>query len=271
MNDEILFETPENIELSYKPAGLGTRFLAWFVDMIILTGGGIFLFFLLACSGVLTDSVLNDAFGGLKDEVDEINEHQVVFIMLGIWLLLWGLGSFVYFGCSELLMRGQTIGKRMLQIRVVAGSGFSLDAAGVLVRNVFRVIDHLPVLWVVPLLSAQSKRFGDMVGGTLVIQDEHYQSIEIREVLAAAKPVEATFRFDSTMLQKLRPQDLEAIEKLLERWNQIPEQLRHQLIQQIIPPLVKRMNVEAPPASQEREFLTDLLAAEYRRQNRKLG
>ena len=33
--ERIEFETPENVVVSYVPAGLGTRFIAWIVDMIL--------------------------------------------------------------------------------------------------------------------------------------------------------------------------------------------------------------------------------------------
>ena len=36
MPPALKFETPENVQVQYQPAGLGTRFVAWFVDQFIL-------------------------------------------------------------------------------------------------------------------------------------------------------------------------------------------------------------------------------------------
>ena len=36
MSVPLKYETPENVQIEYRPAGLGTRFIAWFVDQIIL-------------------------------------------------------------------------------------------------------------------------------------------------------------------------------------------------------------------------------------------
>ena len=36
MADDIQFETPENVKLSYRLAGPGTRFVAWMMDIILL-------------------------------------------------------------------------------------------------------------------------------------------------------------------------------------------------------------------------------------------
>ena len=66
---------------------------------------------------------------GLEVEDAGVEEPtQLPLYFLGIWILVWGLGSFFYYGFSELLLRGQTIGKRSQQIRVVRDGGFSLDA-----------------------------------------------------------------------------------------------------------------------------------------------
>ena len=62
MSVGIQFETPENIRVAYEPAGLGTRFVAWFVDNIIIYAAGIVIFFILICSGAITDTVIRDVF-----------------------------------------------------------------------------------------------------------------------------------------------------------------------------------------------------------------
>ena len=129
-----------------------------------------------------------------------------VMYFVGIAVLVWGLGSFVYFTACELFWRGQTIGKRMSNLRVVKQDGFALDAVSVLVRNVFRTVDHLPPLWLVPLVSKQSQRFGDMVSGTVVISDTLQTLAGVRESLSARNAVEAQFRFDAGVLKKLRPE-----------------------------------------------------------------
>ena len=108
----------------------------------------------------------------------------VLLYVAGLMMLIWGLGSFAYFGGCELLLRGQTLGKRLSQIRVVKVDGFQLDAASILVRNIFRVVDHLPPMWILPFLSRLGQRAGDMVAGTLVVHDAPTELSPIRTVLA---------------------------------------------------------------------------------------
>lgn len=148
--------------------------------------------------------------------------------------------------------------------------GFSLDAVSILVRNIFRVVDHLPLLWIVPLLSAKSQRLGDMVAGTIVIQQEVPKLTGVRARLSGRAAADATFRFDAGQLKKLRPQDVDAVERLLERWRELPAQRRASLVEQIATGLVLRLEVNAPAEGERAQFLEDLLAAEYRRQARQL-
>jgi len=106
------------------------------------------------------------------------------------------IGSLLYFTTTELLVRGQTIGKRACGLRVVKADGFALEAGSVLVRNVFRVIDQIPAFWIVPLaLHSQASAFGDMVAGTLVVAETQDGIGELRARLmardASGEPVPA--------------------------------------------------------------------------------
>jgi len=273
MSTKIEFETPENIQVAYQPAGLGTRFVAWFVDNILMTLAIVVIFFVLICSGAITDSVLRDFVDPARDSAKRSPGEmpEVTTYLLGLFLLVWGLGSFFYYGCSELLMRGQTIGKRTSGIRVARLDGFALEASGIFVRNIFRVIDHLPPLWIVPLVSARSQRLGDMVAGTVVIFDKPEPISDLRQVLSQRPATEAAFVFDNAALKRARPQDFEALEKILERWSALTENQKQTFLEQLVPPLAARLKTELPPADRRLEYLTDLLAAEYRRQHRSLG
>lgn len=276
MSAQIEFETPENIQVGYQPAGLGTRFVAWFVDNIIMVFAGVVIFIVLACSGVVTDDVLKQVAEPAqsadgKDNASAERTHEALVYLMGVFAMVWGLGGFVYFGASELALRGQTVGKRLSGIRVVKRDGFALEAGSIVVRNIFRVVDHLPPLWLVPLLSAASQRLGDMVAGTIVVFDKPESLSNLREALARAPAAEARFTFDNSVLKRARPQDFEAIEKILERWSVLNPTQRETLLDQVVPPLVTRLQMEIPVAEDRGLFLQELLAAEYRRQHRRLG
>jgi uncharacterized RDD family membrane protein YckC len=265
MHQSLRFETPENVTVEYRAAGLGTRFVAWFVDQLILWLFMFVVFIVLLVVGASFDETLK----GLRAQSDGRPDRAMMYLM-GFMALIWGLGSFVYFGGSELFMRGQTLGKRTLGIRVVKANGFQLDATSILLRNLFRVLDHLPPMWLVPLLSRLSQRAGDLVAGTVVIADGGGQISEIRSQLSARRNEEAQFRFDQRQLGRLTSEDYAAIEQLLEREASLPEVQRSWLIETCVRRVAKKLGVEAPPVEAHLQFLRDLFAAELRRQERKL-
>ena len=274
MSVPVKYETPENVQIEYRPAGLGTRFIAWFVDQIILNFAMFLFFIVLVIISAVFEGVFRDAIRSIeklvKDDGKSTSPETIVAYFVGIGIVIWGLGSFFYFGLSELLWRGQTVGKRMCEIRVVKADGFALDAVGIFIRNIFRVIDHLPILWVVPALSNRGQRFGDMVAGMIVVTDASEDLAEVRDELSSRPASEARFRFDHAKLSRLSHQDVDAIERILDRWNTLSTDQRFDLLFRMIPPLCKKMQIDEPPGSERAEFLQDLLAAEYRRQDRHL-
>ncbi len=276
MATRLEFETPENIRVGYEPAGLGTRFMAWSIDNIVVTVSMFVIFILLLVGGLATETVMRDfvrAVQGLDNSKGIDKAHESVRFMqyfFGLGILIWGLGSFIYFGCSELWLRGQTFGKRCLGLRVIRIDGFSLDPTSIFVRNIFRVVDQFPIVWMVPFLSKRSQRFGDMAAGTTVIVDKPAQLSPIRQALSESSAANAKFTFDGMTLKRLRPQDLQAIERIISRWDAIPESQQDSLLHQLVPPLVNRLQVNPPPLEERLDFLIDLLAAEYRRQHRSL-
>lgn len=266
MSTKLQFETPENVQIEYEPAGLGTRFVAWFVDQVLLILATVLAFILLLVTGISFEGVFELLEGSAGD-----SEDTAVAYAVGLMVLIWGLGSFLYFGLSELLGRGQTLGKRLTRIRVVKADGFALDGASILVRNLFRVADHFSPLWIVPLLSKRSQRIGDMVAGTVVVADDPQDLTQVRTRLAERSAAEAEFRFDRAALGRLSPGDVEAIERVLDRWHELPAQQQESLLQQLIDALASKLQVEPPPHDRRVHFLEDLLAAELRRRSRALG
>ena len=259
MNHEIQFETPENVRVSYRIAGPGTRFVAWFVDSILISAAAIVIFIV-----VLTAVVRAGYAVGSEGS-------EALLIIFGIFYVGFALSGWLYFGLSELLLRGQTFGKRQMGIRVAKADGFSLDHSAILLRTVFRAIDHLPPLWIVPLLTEKGQRLGDLVAGTIVVADQRAALGTLREELIARAADQPQFRFDAAVLGRARPQDVQAVEKILQGLGKLSASDRQLLLGRLVRPLAARLAVECPQEADWLTFLEEFLAAEYRRQYRKLG
>ncbi len=89
---------------------------------------------------------------------------------------LFLLLTFAYFFGTELLW-GQTLGKRVMKIRVVGEDGAKLGAGAAAIRNVVRFIDALPVLYIIGGITffatgARRARLGDLAAKTKVVADD---------------------------------------------------------------------------------------------------
>ncbi len=260
MTDSLKFETPENVTVSYELAGLGTRFIAWVFDMLILLVAEIV--FVVAMLLLIVASAFAPS-----EELFEPGGY-----LLGIVALVLGVSSTLYFLLFELFMNGQTPGKRSMQIRVVMAQGFSLTLGAVFLRSIFRLIDSIPIFWIVPFLSLQGQRFGDMVAGTAIVAEQQagLQGVEMQ--LMQRNPSEATFRFTTAQLTCLDQDDFDAIATYLER-RAVDSSLRvGYLGERIAGAVASRMAFAPPPEpTNQGRFLEDLLTAHLHRQVSQVG
>lgn len=118
-----------------------------------------------------------------------------------------------YHPIVELLMHGQTPGKRMAGVRVVNREGGPPSAGAVIIRNCFRLIDSLPVFYVVGLVTTfiteQRIRIGDMAAGTLLVMNDTSVVSSLDRLGAAGD------------MHHIDPSALDLVEQLLERWKQM--------------------------------------------------
>ena len=72
-------------------------------------------------------------------------------------------------------MSGRTPGKRLAGVRVLTPEGLVPTTGALLTRNVFRIIDSMPLLYVVGLLfvffSKRHLRLGDLAAGTVIAME----------------------------------------------------------------------------------------------------
>jgi uncharacterized RDD family membrane protein YckC len=148
-------ETADHVVLRYDLAGGGNRGFAALVDFILATLifiGALFMFTLFA-----------NAIG-----------VQSANLYFGIFVLLTFAVAWSYFILLEWLGNGQTIGKRIFGLRVIADDGAPAGFTAVLVRNLLRVVDFLPGFYGVGLIaivvSSRSQRLGDLAAGTFVVR-----------------------------------------------------------------------------------------------------
>jgi uncharacterized RDD family membrane protein YckC len=161
--EKISIETPEQVALLFPLAGVGSRFLALALDTLIQTGAALALAMLSFIAVSLTGSgpfVTNST-------------RQWTLALSGIGVFLT---QFAYFAVFEAVWQGQTPGKRYVNLRVLKDNGASLSAFEAIGRNLMRIVDSLPGIYAVGVisvfLSGRNKRLGDYLAGTIVVYDK---------------------------------------------------------------------------------------------------
>jgi uncharacterized RDD family membrane protein YckC len=227
--------TPEHVPIRLFPAGLGARFLAFMVDMLIILG----------CSTLVSSFLMMSP--GLSTVV--------------VFVVQWGYH--MYF---EVRHRGQSLGKRFCGLRVVDSRGLPITFQQSFVRNVVRVLDSAPIFYGLGGLACMAdrhcRRLGDIMADTLVI--EEHRAADPTRAIADAR------RFNSLqtprVLRRLRRQvGLEERELLLLiclRADALDPQARFDLMEEVGGYYRRTLEVDDPHLSGE-NLVRGLLAILY--------
>jgi len=230
MTDQIHIGTPESVDLSLEPAGLGSRFLAFIIDAAIQWGVMSVLLFFVAPAAIFL-------------ELETGGSGFAAGTLLAILLLGVGFLFFLYKLLLEAFWNGQTVGKRVAGIRVVRADGLPVGFLQVVVRNFMRIIDSLPSAYlvggVVVLASRRGQRLGDMLAGTVVVRQ--------RRAAAPVLPVQLFHQpnYDLNSLRekvlRLEEGDLVAARGFWERRTQLEPEARYRVAASVASALATRM------------------------------
>lgn len=200
--------TPENISFRYRIAGPYRRLPAFFIDVLLRFGVWIVIFIVLSLISAV--SLLNTFLG------------QTIAGVL-FFLMEW-----LYGGLLETYWNGQTVGKRVMGIRVLSVDGQPINGLQAFLRNILRFADLMPLVslsalmdvedpipiptlvigLVTTLLTRRFQRLGDIVCGTMVVIDEKSwlfepAKLEDPRVAQLAAELPPSFVVSRTMAQAL--------------------------------------------------------------------
>jgi uncharacterized RDD family membrane protein YckC len=150
LDDRVTIATPEGIELELILAGVGSRFAATLLDVVVQLGA---IFALAIVLGPLGSS-----------------GYVVAVYLVAVFVIL-----FAYDIVLETWNRGRTIGKLAAGLRVVRVAGEAEGFLTAAVRNFLRIVDFLPAFYVVGVVSIlatrRNQRLGDLAAGTIVVRE----------------------------------------------------------------------------------------------------
>ena len=157
--------TPDGVTFSMPLAGPFSRFFAWFIDFMVIIAVSRAVYFV-------------TSFGAM------VSADLAIALQLLLDLVL----SVCYGMFFEWIWQGQTVGKRVLKLRVVDEKGRGLSGGQVVIRNLLRAIDMLPFCYgvggIFHTFTSRCQRLGDLAAGTVVIRREVVSKPDVEELMA---------------------------------------------------------------------------------------
>ncbi len=152
--NELSINTSQNVNINFTTASLGERMLAFFIDMIVKVAYLYAVIYITSELGI---------YGNLNFDSWE---QMVIIFILYFPVLFYSL-------ILEALFNGQTIGKRMMKIKVIKIDGYQASFTDYLMRWVLRLVEITIFMGSIALLTIifndRNQRLGDIVAGTAVI------------------------------------------------------------------------------------------------------
>jgi uncharacterized RDD family membrane protein YckC len=216
--EDLVVATPEQVAFRFETAGLGSRFAAQLLDLVVI--GAILVAVGLVGFGIAT-------LGGQP------------FLGLLVFVILAFVSFLAYWILPEALWSGQTIGKYVLNLRVIDARGGPITVGQAVIRNLLRIVDFLPWSYalgtVVMFSTARSQRLGDLAAGTIVIRER--AAVRLDDLLVdseAPGPGRPAVR----PALRLDPRLQRFVQAYAQRRNGLPAQRRAQLAHDVEPALL---------------------------------
>lgn len=153
---EIQINTTQNVNINFTLASVGERVVAHIIDLIIKFAYGMIIIWI---------------FRSMFDNTNWMRDLDD-WSLISIYVVLL-FPAFVYTLVLESLFEGQTLGKKVMKIRVVKIDGYQASFVDYLIRWVFRIVDLNMLSGFIALISIivteKGQRLGDMTAGTSVI------------------------------------------------------------------------------------------------------
>lgn len=199
--------TSQHVSIEYKLAPVSARFFAFFIDSVIL---------------LILYSIISALFA-FAFEPSSLNA-LVSFIIIGFYTLV-----------SEIIGNGQTLGKKMIGIKVIKSKGNEMEFFDYFARWSMRLIDIYLSLGLVAcaviLGNRRGQRLGDILAETTVISINDNQFFTLNEIKKLNDKSEQARDFEYPLITKLTDEDIIVLKKLNKRYKSNPNQAHQEALQ----------------------------------------
>jgi uncharacterized RDD family membrane protein YckC len=236
--------TPDAVPLELETATVGSRAVAYLLDLLLLGAGYLLL-------GLATTALGGGGF---------VPGWAGIAILL---VLVFAL-QFGYPIGFETLWRGRTPGKAAMGLRVVTLEGAPVGVRHAAVRATVGLFELLMLLGVpaiiTSLVSARGQRLGDLAAGTLVLRER--RATGALEVVTYPVPAGLEGYTAQLDVSALGPPELATVRDTLRRLPSLPEDgIRGRIAEQVAGALAARVTPPPPAGTSAEAWLRCVAAA----------
>lgn len=234
----IEIKTTQNVTIEYELASLWERGLSTFIDLIIIVVGSVLVPTILSLLGL-----------------SALIPFQLIFALCFLSFF------FGYFFLLESMMGGQTLGKKMTNIRVVRLDGEIPTVNDYLLRAVFQYVDTILSGGILAAMlissTTRQQRLGDMTAGTTVIRKRNNIRMHLRNILNidTLESYEPVYH----QVKALNEQDMLSIKQVISRVRKYPNDAHWEVVESLAAQLREHLDIHESHKSDDLEFLRTLL------------
>jgi uncharacterized RDD family membrane protein YckC len=163
-DNQLTIRTPEGVTFKLVLAGPISRSLAWLLDAAVIAAAAMVLIAVFSALGKLSAD-----------------------ISAAIFLVAMFVVNLGYAMALEWFWNGQTLGKRLLGLRVMDVRGLRLQPYQIIIRNLLRAVDSLPAAYLLggltSLFNRYAQRLGDLAANTIVIRERRLVEPDLDVIL----------------------------------------------------------------------------------------
>lgn len=207
--------TAQNVLIEYPLASIGDRILAYFIDSLVLFGYAMLIVF-------------------VNSEISQFPDFLNYFF--GFLYLIYDL-------VCEILLEGQTIGKRQARIKVVRIDGAQPTWSSYFLRWLIGLLEArlVPFYGVIAMLTivigGKGQRLGDLAAGTCVVKLQTQKAISFEEIKD-----EENYEPMYPQVAQLQDKDLRIVKEVLQAYDR---NFNSQIIREVAQKIKTLLEIES--------------------------
>lgn len=236
----IQIQTPQHVRIEFETAAIWERTLAFLIDLCIMATGYVLL--VLSLIQYISNADWEDRF----------------------FVLIFPFGPiitfFLYHFLSERYFSGQSLGKKIIGIRVLRLDGTIPTSSDCAMRALFYLVDSILSMGTLALLSVSTspnrQRLGDKAAHTVVVRRQHSVRFSLDDIMRLQEVEGYTPRY--LQVQNLSEQDMLTVKTALFRYQKYKNQAHTAALNLLASRLRNLLHIEMEQGDAT-EFLKTLL------------